>query len=177
MPPFSRRIEEEGVRLHDVLLVRDGAFREAELTALLSAGPHPVRGIPERLADLQAQIAANALGVRLLQDMVARYGAEAVAAYMGHVQDDAGAAMREAIAALPDGEHRFVDHLDDGARIAVRIEITGERARVDFTGTDALLPGNLNAPRAVVLAAVLYVFRTLIRRAVPLNQGCFQPLE
>ncbi len=177
MPPFSRAIEEEGVRLHDVLLVRDGALRAAELRALLAAGPHPVRGIDERLADLEAQVAANAQGVRLLGELVERYGLEAVSAYMRHVQDDAAAAMREAIAALPDGTHAWFDHLDDGARIAVAVTIAGEHATVDFTGTDPLLPGNLNAPRAVVMAAVLYVFRTLVQRPIPLNQGCFAPLE
>jgi uncharacterized protein YcsI (UPF0317 family) len=85
--------------------------------------------------------------------------------------------MEEAIGALADGEHRFEDYLDEGARIAVTVTIAGRRASVDFAGTDARLPGNLNAPRAVVRAAMLYVFRTLIDRPVPLNSGCFRPLE
>jgi N-methylhydantoinase A/oxoprolinase/acetone carboxylase beta subunit/N-methylhydantoinase B/oxoprolinase/acetone carboxylase alpha subunit len=177
MPPFSRSIQEEGVRLHDVLVVRDGRFRRAELRELLAAGDPPVRGIEERIADLEAQVAANAQGVQLLGELVGRYGLSAVSAYMGHVQRDAAAALREAIAELPDGEHRFVDYLDEGARIEVCVTIDGEAARVDFTGTDPQLPGNLNAPRAVVLAAVLYVFRTLTRRPIPLNAGCFDPLE
>ncbi len=73
MPPFSRSIEEEGVRLHDLLAVRDGRLREAEVRAALSSGPWPARNLDERLADLEAQIAANAAGVRLLQEMVERY--------------------------------------------------------------------------------------------------------
>ncbi|MGE0709987.1 MAG: DUF1445 domain-containing protein [Planctomycetota bacterium] len=177
MPPFSRAIEEEGQRLHDVLVVRDGRFRREELRELLLAGPWPVRGVEERLADLEAQVASNAQGVHLLLAMVERYGLEAVEAYMGHVQRDAGAAMREAIAALPDGEARFSDYLDEGARIEVCVRVQGELAEVDFTGTDPQLPGNLNAPRAVALAAVLYVFRTLTGRPIPLNQGCFEPLS
>jgi len=177
MPPFSRRIEEEGVRLHDLLLVRDGALRRDEVEAALSAGPYPVRGVPERIADLEAQVAANAQGARLLEEMVAAHGLDVVRAYMQHVQDDAAAAMRDAIAELPDGRAEWFDFLDDGARIAVAIEVTGDRARVDFTGTDGRLPGNLNAPRAVARAAVLYAFRTLIARPVPLNSGCFEPLE
>ncbi|RMG14412.1 MAG: putative hydro-lyase [Planctomycetota bacterium] len=177
MPPHSRSIDEEGVRLHDVLLVREGRFRRRELEELLTAGPWPVRGVAERIADLEAQVAANALGARLLEEMSVEYGVDVVRAYMQHVQDDAAAAMREAIAALPDGEHRFVDHLDDGARIAVAVIVSGDRATVDFRGTDPALPGNLNAPRAVVLAAVLYVFRSLVARPVPLNAGCFRPIE
>ncbi len=177
MPPFSRSIQEEGVRLHDVLVVRDGTFREGELVALLGAGDFPVRGIPERIADLQAQVAANAVGVRLLKEMAAHYGAERVHAYMGYVQSDAAAAMREAIRALPDGTSTFSDRLDDGATISVSILVKGDQVRIDFEGSGAALPGNLNAPRAVVFAAVLYVFRTLIRRPIPLNAGCFEPLE
>jgi 5-oxoprolinase (ATP-hydrolysing) len=177
MPPFSRSIEEEGLRLHDVLVVRDGRFLEDELVALLGAGEYPVRGIPERIADLQAQVAANAVGVRLLEEMTGRYGFERVRAYMAYVQKDAAAAMREAVAALPDGTSTFSDCLDDGARIAVSLTVDGAQARIDFEGTGGALPGNLNAPRAVVFAAVLYVFRTLVRRPIPLNAGCFEPLE
>ena len=177
MPPDSRTIEEEGVRLHDVLVVRGGRFLREELGELLRAGPHPVRGVEERLADFEAQVAANAQGVRLLGELVARYGLPAVEAYMRHVQRDAAAAMREAISALPDGVHACEDYLDGGARIAVKIVVKGDRARVDFSGTDRQLGGNLNAPRAVVLAAVLYVFRTLTARPIPLNSGCFEPLE
>jgi 5-oxoprolinase (ATP-hydrolysing) len=185
MPPFSRSIEEEGVRMHDVLLVRDGRLRAAEVRALLTAGPHPARAPEERLADLEAQVAANACGVRLLVDLVERWGQEVVAAYMHHVEDDGAAAMSEAIGALAPGQRTFDDVLDDGARLRLTLTVTHEpgsspprgRAKLDFTGTDGRLPGNLNAPRAVVRACVLYVFRTLVRRPVPLNEGCFRPLE
>ena len=177
MPPFSRRIEEEGVRLHDLELVKEGVLQRDLVRAALLAGDHPVRGVEERLQDLEAQVAANARGVALLEELVAEQGLEVVLAYMGHVQDDAEAAMREAIAALPTGRFEFEDWLDEGARLRVALEVQGERVKVDFAGTDARLPRNLNAPRAVALAAVLYVFRTLVRRPVPLNQGCQRPLE
>ncbi len=178
MPPFSRSIEEEGVRLHDLLAVRDGRLRAAEVRAALSAGPYPARDLDERLADLEAQIAANAAGVRLLQEMVERYGADVVQAYMGHVQDDAAEALREALRALGPRTSTFEDWLDDGARVRVTLTVSEDgRAKVDFTGTDPRLPGNLNAPRAVVRACVLYVFRTLVARPIPLNEGCFAPLE
>jgi 5-oxoprolinase (ATP-hydrolysing) len=178
MPPFSRTIEEEGVRLHDVLAVRDGALRAQELRAALSSGPYPARNVDERLADLEAQIAANAAGVRLLQELVERYGAEVVQAFMRHVQDDAAEALRDALRALRPGTATFEDWLDDGARLRVTLTVTEDgRAKVDFTGTDPRLPGNLNAPRAVVRACVLYVFRTLVARPIPLNEGCFEPLE
>ena len=177
MPPFSRRIEEEGVRLHDVVLVREGVLQREQVTAALLQGPWPVRGVEERLQDLEAQVAANARGAGLLQGLCAEHGLPVVAAYMDHVLDDGEAAMREAIAALPPGRFEFEDWLDEGARIKVTLEVQGDRVHVDFTGTDPRLPGNLNAPRAVALAAVMYVFRTLVRRPVPLNQGCQRPLQ
>jgi 5-oxoprolinase (ATP-hydrolysing) len=177
MPPFSKSLEEEGVVLRNVLLVRDGAFRELETIALLTAGPYPARNIGERLSDLRAQIAANNQGAQLLRELCDKYSLEVVHAYMGHVRANAAACMRAAIAALPDGRHRFEDTLDCGARMACTISIAGNRATVDFTGTSAQLDSNLNAPSAVTLAAVLYVFRTLIAKDIPLNGGCLEPID
>ncbi|HVW02299.1 MAG TPA: hydantoinase B/oxoprolinase family protein, partial [Planctomycetaceae bacterium] len=74
-------------------------------------------------------------------------------------------------------EYRFTDHLDDGSPMAVRIAIEGDSAVVDFTGTGPVVPGNLNANRAIVTAAVLYVFRCLIREDIPLNSGVLAPIE
>jgi 5-oxoprolinase (ATP-hydrolysing) len=177
MPPDSRTIREEGVLIHDFLLVSSGRLREKEFTELLGGGPYPARNLRERLSDVEAAVAANAAGARLLEELIARYGLDVVKAYMGHVKANAASAMRSVLRELPQGEHSFEDFLDDGARIAVKVTIQGERVIVDFTGTSPQLPGNLNAPRAVVVAAVLYVFRTLIPRAVPLNSGCLEPIE
>jgi 5-oxoprolinase (ATP-hydrolysing) len=177
MPPSSTTIEEEGVLIHDFLLVGAGRFREAETVELLSGGRYPARDVPERLSDLRAGIAANAAGVRLLSELIERYGLDVVRAYMGHVRDNAAESMRSVLAELPRGRHEFVDYLDDGSRIAVAVSIDGARAHVDFTGTAPQVMGNLNAPLAVVKAAVLYVFRTLMPRPVPLNGGCLEPIS
>ncbi len=177
MPPFSKSIEEEGVVIDNLLMVRDGAFREPELKALLASGPYPVRDIPERLSDLRAAVAANAAGDRLLRDLGERFGLDVVRSYMRHVRDNAELAMRALLRELPDGTNEFEDFLDDGARIRVRVSVDGDRAEVDFAGTDAQLTGNLNAPHAVVTSAVLYVFRTLLPRPVPLNAGCLAPIR
>ena len=177
MPPDTRTIDEEGVLIHEFLLVSKGRLREREFVELLSGGPHPARNIRERLGDVQAAVAANAAGVRLLGELIERYGLDVVTAYMRHVRDNAAEAMRAVLGELPDGEHSFEDFLDDGSRIAVTVRIKGDRATVDFAGTGPQVPGNLNAPRAVVTAAVLYVFRTLIPRPVPLNSGCLEPIE
>lgn len=177
MPPFSKSIDEEGVVLHNVTLVSDGAFHEDDVVALFSTGPHPARNIPERLSDLRAQIASNAVGISLLKDLCGTYGTAVVQAYMDHVRKNAARAMRNRLSALKDGVYSAEDRLDNGARIACTITIEDDHARVDFTGTDDVLPGNLNAPRAISIAAVLYVFRTLIERPIPLNSGCLEPID
>ncbi|MCE2909467.1 MAG: hydantoinase B/oxoprolinase family protein, partial [Burkholderiaceae bacterium] len=112
-----------------------------------------------------------------LQAMVAQFGRETVAAYMQHVQDNAEESVRRVITALKDGA--FTLPLDNGAQIAVKVTVHHAQrvATIDFTGTSAQLPNNFNAPKAVTMAAVLYVFRTLVDDDIPLNAGCLKPLE
>ncbi|MCS5692005.1 hydantoinase B/oxoprolinase family protein [Cyanobium sp. FGCU-6] len=177
MPPFSRSIEEEGLRLANVPLLVGGRFDEAPWRARLAAGPHPVRNPDQLLADLQAQVAANRLGVEELQRWITREGEAEVRTWMAHVQANAAEAVREVIDGLRDGHHSV--ELDDGSRIAVsvRIDRAGRRARVDFSGTSPQQSGNMNAPLAITKAVVLYAFRCLVGRPIPLNAGCFAPID
>jgi 5-oxoprolinase (ATP-hydrolysing) len=177
MPPFSTRIDEEGVLIDNFKLVEDGTLREAAMHDLLSSGTHPSRNPAQNLADMRAQIAANAKGSSELKELVAQYGAGTVHAYMQHVQDNAEESVRRVITSLKDGE--FTLPLDNGSRIqvAVRVDVVARSACIDFTGTSAQLHDNFNAPRAVTTAAVLYVFRTLIDDDIPLNAGCLKPLR
>ena len=174
MPPFSRTIEEEGVLLECFALLEGGRLRESALRTALAAARFPARRPDQNLADLRAQLAANARGIGEIERAVSRHGLAAVRAYMRHVQVNAAECMREAIAQLRSGEFRY--ELDDGQVIAVRISIEAGRAHIDFTGTSGMHGGNFNAPRAVCIAAVVYVFRTLIARPIPLNEGCLEPL-
>jgi 5-oxoprolinase (ATP-hydrolysing) len=177
MPPFSTRIEEEGVQIDNVKLVEAGVLREAEMLALLKSGPHPSRNPQQNIADLKAQIAANEKGVQELRKMVLQFGLDVVQAYMRHVQDNAEESVRRVITRLKDGA--FTLPLDNGARISVAIRVNEQErsAVIDFTGTSAQLTNNFNAPRAVCMAAVLYVFRTLVNDDIPLNAGCLKPLK
>ena len=177
MPPDSVTIDQEGVLLDNLLLVRVGQFREQELLAQLTGSSWPVRNPAQNLADLRAQIAANEKGVQELRRMVAHFGLDAVNAYMGHVQDNAAEQVRRALDRLQDGV--FVSEMDNGAVIQVAITLDRERraARIDFAGTSPQQANNFNAPRAVTLAAVLYVFRTLVDDDIPLNAGCLRPLD
>ena len=176
MPPDSRVVEEEGVLIDNFKLVDAGRLRDREMRALLASGSYPARNVEQNLADLRAQIAANEKGVQELRRMVGHFGLDVVQAYMRHVQDNAEEAVRRVIDVLGDGE--FAYEMDNGGVIRVRIAIdrAGRSASIDFTGTSAQLPNNFNAPSAVCMAAVLYVFRTLVEDDIPLNAGCLKPL-
>jgi 5-oxoprolinase (ATP-hydrolysing) len=176
MPPFSSRIEEEGVQINNVLLVERGVLRETEMVALLQSGQYPSRNPAQNMADLKAQIAANEKGVQELRKMVAQFGLPVVKAYMGHVQDNAEESVRRVITHLKDGS--FTLSLDNGAQIqvAIRVDAKARTAEIDFTGTSAQQTNNFNAPTAVCMAAVLYVFRSLVDDDIPLNAGCLKPL-
>ena len=177
MPPFSKTVEEEGVLLDNVKLVEDGRMLEAEFRSLLTSARYPARNPDQNVADVRAQIAANEKGVHELKRMVAHFGLDVVQGYMRHVQDNAEECVRRVIGVLKDGE--FAYPMDNGAVIKVKISIGADRrsATVDFTGTSAQLESNYNAPSAVVYAAVLYVFRTLVDDDIPLNAGCLKPLK
>ncbi|MEU4499402.1 hydantoinase B/oxoprolinase family protein [Streptomyces sp. NPDC023998] len=177
MPAFSRTIDEEGVLFDNWLLVRDGRLREAETRELLTTAVHPSRAPDTNLADLRAQIAANEKGIAELRRMVDEFGLDVVQAYMRHVRDNAEESVRRIVADLNDGEYRY--ETDNGAviQVALRVDREARSAVIDFTGTSPQQPGNFNAPTSVVMAAVLYVFRTLVTDDIPLNSGSLEPLE
>ncbi|MFE5965782.1 hydantoinase B/oxoprolinase family protein [Streptomyces sp. NPDC056463] len=177
MPAFSRTVDEEGVLFDNWLLVRDGRLREEETRALLTGAPHPSRDPDTNLADLRAQIAANEKGIEELRRMVDQFGLDVVHAYMRHVRANAEESVRRIVAGLSDGSYRY--ETDSGAviRVAVRVDRERRSAVIDFAGTSPQQEGNANAPTSVVMAAVLYVFRTLVDDDIPLNSGCLEPLD
>jgi 5-oxoprolinase (ATP-hydrolysing) len=177
MPPDSRTVDEEGILIDDMTIVDDRGFREREIRALLTEARWPARNPDQNLADLRAQIAANARGVQELRRMVDDFGLDTVEAYMRHVQDNAEESVRRVIEVLKPG--RYTYEMDDDAVIRVDIDIdrAARSAVIDFTGTSSQRPNNFNAPAAVCRAAVLYVFRTLVDDDIPLNEGCLAPLR
>jgi len=176
-PPDSTRIQEEGVVIDNFKLVAGGTLRARETRDLLASGPYPCRNIDQNMADLEAQVAANETGIREVRNMVDSFGLDTVLAYMRHVQDNAEASVRKVIGSLTDSENIYP--LDDGSQIVVKITVDRPQgaATIDFTGTSPQHPGNYNAPRAIATAVVLYVFRTLVGRDIPLNEGCLKPLK
>jgi len=177
MPPNSRDVHEEGVLIDNVLLVDAGRFLEAEMRALLGDGRWPARNPDRNISDLKAQVAACARGASELKRIAAEKGRAFVDAYMGHVMANAEEAVRRLIGTLKDGS--FTYELDNGACVSVSVTVDREArsAVVDFAGTSDQLPDNFNAPYSICRAATLYVFRTLVDDAIPMNDGCMRPIE
>jgi 5-oxoprolinase (ATP-hydrolysing) len=177
MPPHSRCIEEEGLLFDNVPLLRHGELLEPLWRQRLQQGPHPARNPDQLLADLQAQLAANQLGVERLQALMALEGAAAVQGAMAQVQAHGAEAVRRVIDRLADGQARV--RMDGGLEIAVAVRVDHRRrcAQIDFSGTSPQQPSNRNAPLAITKAVVLYAFRCLVQEPIPLNAGCFAPLE
>ena len=176
MPPDSKTLEDEGVVFRAQQIVRAGALDEIGILATLTEAAWPARDPRGNLADLEAQIAANRAGASRLLQVVDDYGLPAVSAYMGYVMQNAQARVEDAIERLPDGERIFRDALDDGTPIVVKLAKTGRRIDVDFTGTGPEVDGNLNAPVAVTVAALIYVLRCMVGEPIPLNSGCLNPV-
>lgn len=177
MPPDSHRIEDEGVLIDDVQLIREGELLESEIRELLTGAIYPVRNVEQNLADIRAQVAANEKGVQELRSMVKHFGLDVVTAYMQHVQDNAEESVKRVLKVLRNGHFRY--EMDDGNAVEVSIGINNNdrTAVVDFAGTSPQTDNNFNAPSSVARAAVMYVFRTLVDDIIPMNEGCLKPIK
>ncbi len=197
MPPFSRKLLEEGACILSFKLVEKGVFNEEGISELLlepgkierepgESAMSGARNLADNISDLKAQVAANQRGIDLLLEMVDHYSLQTVQAYMKYIQENAEQAVRSMLQnlSLREGMDELdsleaIDHLDDGSPIALKITIDRKdgSAVFDFSGTGPELWGNLNAPLAVTNSAILYGLRCLIRQDIPLNQGCLNPIR
>lgn len=177
MPPFSKRLDEEGVFIPWTKIVEAGEPRWAETRTLFASGERPSRNPEENVQDLQAQVAANHRGATALLTLVQEKGADRTLAAMRALHEAASRKMRQVLASLPDQGRKFSDAMDDGSLVSVSLEKRGERLTIDFAGSAPVHPGNLNANPAIVRACVLYVLRSLIEEDVPLNDGILEPVE
>ncbi|KAL5249625.1 hypothetical protein ACHWQZ_G018478 [Mnemiopsis leidyi] len=191
MPPMSQTLQEEGAAVYSFKLVEEGVFDEAGVTEILmEPGKYPgnsgTRNLADNISDLKAQVAANHRGVLLIQELMKEYGVEVVQAYMSHIQSTAEMSVRQlmkqvskkAISQSGKSVLEASDQLDDGSPITLRVELDPEcgAALFDFTGTSPQVIGNLNAPRAISLSAIIYCLRCMVGYDIPLNQGCLIPI-
>ncbi|XP_045455884.1 5-oxoprolinase [Melitaea cinxia] len=192
MPPHSTALQQEGAAFRSMLLVDGGTFNEEELTAeLMKPGKYPgcsgTRNLADNLSDLKAQVAANQRGIQLVSELIEEYTLEVVQAYMTHIQKNAELAVRDmlkeiarnAIAMTGSAVLKAKDYMDNGTPIVLTVTLDKDHgsAVCDFTGTGTEVWGNLNAPRAIALSALIYVLRCMVGHDVPLNQGCLNPVK
>ena len=176
-PPDSKHIDEEGVLIDNFKMFEKGVFRENEIRKILASGKYPCRNIEHNMADLAAQVAANETGIREIKSMISQFGIETVHAYMDHVQDNAEECIRNAITRLEEGKYEYELDNNEFIKVSIKVDKVKREATIDFTGTAKKNPFNYNAPMAVCHAVILYVFRTLVGTNIPLNEGCFKPLN
>uniref|UniRef100_A0A452V663 5-oxoprolinase, ATP-hydrolysing n=1 Tax=Ursus maritimus TaxID=29073 RepID=A0A452V663_URSMA len=192
MPPHSTTLQQEGAVFLSFKLVQGGVFQEEAVTEALRApgkipGCSGTRNLHDNLSDLRAQVAANQKGIQLVGELIGQYGLDVVQAYMGHIQANAELAVRDMLRAFGTSrqarglplEVSAEDHMDDGSPIRLRVQINLSQgsAVFDFSGTGPEVFGNLNAPRAITLSALIYSLRCLVGRDIPLNQGCLAPVR
>jgi N-methylhydantoinase B/oxoprolinase/acetone carboxylase alpha subunit len=177
--PIASEIFQEGIIVPPVRIIRNGSLVDDVMKLILAN----VRTPEERRGDLTAQLAALKTGELRLEELICRYGLDKVMAYAEGLQEYTVKVMRSVIEEMPDGKYAFMDVLDDDGMgngpVEIKVEITldGDRAIVDFTGTDPQVKGNINANLAVTLSAVFYVFRCLLPYRIPSNCGCIEPIE
>ncbi|MHC4415534.1 MAG: hydantoinase B/oxoprolinase family protein [Planctomycetota bacterium] len=171
MPPGAATLAEEGVVIPPLLLVRAGEQCFDRVAKRLRRAVYPSRAVEDNIADLRASVAANQRGAAALGGLAREHGEDLIAEQMGALKARAEGLARRALEVLPDGRYEALERLDDGAPIRVCIDLTGDRAVIDFAGSADLHPGNLNATPAIVRSAVIYVLRLLIGEALPLNEG------
>lgn len=176
MTPRATTIEEEGVLIEPMRIVRGGLFLDDDVRGVLAGCKYPARRPDKNIADLKAQVAANARGATELRKTIAHFSWHVVDAYMGHVKDNAEEHVRRLISKLADGAFKIETDQGSVVRVAISIDRAARSATIDFTGTSATQPNNFNAPEPVTRAAVLYVFRVMVDQPIPLNAGCLRPL-
>ncbi len=176
---LAHEIYQEGLVLPPVRLVTAGELNDGVWDLILAN----VRTPQERAGDLRAQLACGRQGVAQLQELVRRNGFQEVADYMAALIEYSARMTRLLISGLRDGVYRFEDRLDDDGTgsqsvpIAVEVQIQGERARVDFSGTAPQQSSGVNAVYAITQSAVFYAFRCLVPLDIPNNSGCLEPID
>jgi N-methylhydantoinase B len=174
MPARSRTLDEEGV------VIPPTRADEATLERLANQ----MRSPRQRLADLRAQAAANRIGELRLAELAERHGLAGLRAGMEAILDYAERRTRAALAELPDGTYTATDVLEDDARgeprdavLRLTATISGERLRLDFSGSDDQVDGNLNCPLSVTKAGAFFAVRAMIDPDAPPSAGAHRPIE
>jgi len=173
LPAAASEIYQEGLRIPPVKLWRKGEL-DRDLLALILAN---VRTPWEREGDLRAQRAAVETGIRRLSELAERVGAEKLSTIARELLAQAERRMRAAIKAVPDGAYEFEDHLDEGIKVRVRLEVRDEEVILDFSGSSPQVESPVNAPLAVTASASFYALKAVLDPELPPNAGAWRPIR
>lgn len=173
-------IDEEGVRISPVRLVRGGVIEREVLDGIL----RKVRTPWEREGDLAAQIGACRVGEQRMLQLVSKYGLENLNSWTGELLDYSERLVRAELRTMAAGEFHAEDWLDDDGvtdepiRIAVRLKIdpAAEALDVDFAGSSPQAAGSVNAVYAIGASACFYVLRCLLTEDAPATEGILRPV-
>jgi len=177
--PLSTELYQEGIIIPPIKLVRAGVL-QSDLLALIIANS---RAPQERIGDFEAQLAAHRVGEQRMQALIAAHGVARLTEHVAALQAYSQAMIEAMIGRIPNGVYAFEDALEgDGQaefRIPIRCTITveGRRMVVDFAGSAPQVAGNVNAVGAIVRSATWYCARLLVEDDIPVNHGCFLPVE
>lgn len=179
MGPCSE-IYQEGIRIPPIKIASHGEVVRDVLDFLL----HNVRTPVEREGDLTAQIGACRVGEARLQEIIARYGCEAIPRLSRELLDYSELLVKSELARMPAGTFRAEDFVEaEGSEEPIRIQVAialdpeCQSARVDFTGSSPQVASSINAVFAITYSAVYYVFRCLLPEQTPATSGIMRPIE
>ncbi|KAG7451405.1 uncharacterized protein BT62DRAFT_927107 [Guyanagaster necrorhizus] len=189
MPPFSKTIWQEGAQILSFKLVKQGKFDEEGVVDIMYNQPSKFPGcsgtrtLKDNISDMKAQISANHRGATLIRALIEEFSLRVVQFYMFAIQKTAESAVRDLLRFV---DTKFggkslqaIDYMDSGEQLQLKVDIDSKlgEAVFDFTGTSPQSYSNLNAPTAIVYSAIIYVLRSLIPTAIPLNHGCLAPIK
>ena len=174
----ATEIQQEGLRLPPVKLVNRGELVSDIVDIILNN----IRVPDERVGDMRAQIGALRTGEKRLTALLDRYGADTVEAAIIELDKRSEVQMRACIETIPDGQYSFTASLDsDGVvdrplDVVLDATVSGGGIRFDFSRSSLPCKGPLNSVWATTQSSV-YVAMKHIFPDVPINAGCFAPLE
>jgi N-methylhydantoinase B len=175
----ARDMFREGLRITPVRLFDKGRFCR-DVAHLIAANTRDPASI---IGDIHAQAQATQVCEREILRLVGKYGRETVKTGLSEVQDYVERAMRQRLAALPDGvweTQDFIDRDPAGSEglipIKVKLTIKGEKAIYDFTGSHPTIGSIYNSAFGTTFSAVAAGMKTFFPD-LPLNSGFYRVLE
>lgn len=177
MPAHATTLAEEGVIIAPTYLVKQGKPLWNNIKKIFTEAKFPTRSLDENLADLNGALASVNTGELLLKQLCEGHGTSTVLSYMKALKGYAAQQVDEKIKSLHNKVYSATERLDDGSKLCIKLTPKNKKLVIDFTGSDDIHPGNLNATHAIVQSVILYVLRVWINKPIAMNEGLIQPIK